>query len=216
MKVVIFGNRDMSQLAHYYLTHDSNHVVSAFCLDGKYIKENTFCGLPVVPFEEIEKTHPSHEYFFFAPLYASNMNQLRFDVYNKIKEKGYQFINYIHSTSIISGKIGDNCFVFENVHIQPFTEVGNNNIIWSGTHIGHHGKIGNHIFMSSLCIIAGHINMKDFCYVGSGATFRDGLNIAEKTFVGQSACVVKDIDISGGVYIGIPAKRTKEISEIEL
>ena len=88
MNVVIFGNRDMSQLSHYYLTNDSDHKVVAFCLDGAYIKENNFCGLPVVPFEEIENSHTKDNHEFFAPLYASEMNKLRFNVCNKIKEKG--------------------------------------------------------------------------------------------------------------------------------
>lgn len=217
MNVVIFGNRDMSQLAHYYLTNDSDHKVVAFCLDGAYIKENNFCGVPVVPFEEIEISHSKDNHQFFAPLYAAEMNKLRFNVYNKIKEKGYDFITYIHSSATVTNaKIGKNCFIFEYVNIQPFCEVGDNNIIWTGTHIGHHGKVGNNIFMSSLCNIAGHINIGDFCYIGSGSTFKDNIFIAPNTLIGQSASVVKNIDVEGGVYMGIPAKRVKETSEIKM
>ena len=217
MNVIIFGNRDMSQLAHWYLTNDSDYKVVAFCLDGKYIQENTFCGLPVVPFEEIETSHPKDNHSFFAPLYASDMNKLRFNVCNNIKSKGYNFINYIHSSATVTNaKIGNNCFLFEYVNIQPFCEIGDNNIIWTGTHIGHHGKVGSNIFISSLCNIAGHIDIGDFCYIGSGATARDGIKIAPNTFLGQNASVVKNIDIEGGVYVGIPAKRIKEVTEIKI
>lgn len=217
MNVVIFGNRDMSQLAHYYLTNDSDHKVVAFCLDGAYIKENNFCGIPVVPFEEIENSYPKDNHQFFAPLYASEMNKLRFNVCNKIKEKGYEFITYIHSSATVSNaKIGKNCFIFENVNIQPFCEIGDNNIIWSLTHVGHHGKIGNNVFISSNCNIAGHISIGDFCFIGSSSTIRDSISIAPNTLVGQSASVVKSIDTEGGVYMGIPAKRIKEISEVKI
>lgn len=217
MNVVIFGNRDMSQLAHWYLTNDSDYKVVAFCLDGKYIEENNFCGLPVVPFEEIEKNYPPEDYKFFAPLYASEMNKLRENVCNKIKSKGYSFINYIHSSATISNaKIGTNCFFFENVNIQPFCDIGDNNIIWSLTHVGHHSKIASNIFVASLCNIAGHVNINNYCFIGCGATIRDGINIASSTFLGQSCSVVENIDKSGGVYLGVPAKRVKEITEIKI
>jgi hypothetical protein len=49
-KVVVFGTELVAELAHYYLTNDSEHEIVAFTVNKEYIKEDTFCGLPVLPF----------------------------------------------------------------------------------------------------------------------------------------------------------------------
>ena len=56
-RIIIFGMKDFAELAHYYLEHDSNHEVVAFCVNAQYIQtEKYFRGLPIVPFEEVEYT----------------------------------------------------------------------------------------------------------------------------------------------------------------
>ena len=64
-KLVVFGSGDIGQLAHYYFTNDSAYDVVAFTVDAAYIKEATFCGVPVVPFEEVEHHYPPSEYDLF-------------------------------------------------------------------------------------------------------------------------------------------------------
>ena len=54
-KVIIFGNKDFAELAHYYLTHDSEYEVVAFTANERYITDSSFRGLPIVPFEQLEK-----------------------------------------------------------------------------------------------------------------------------------------------------------------
>jgi sugar O-acyltransferase (sialic acid O-acetyltransferase NeuD family) len=216
MKIIIFGNRDMAELAHYYFNNDTDLKVSAFCVDGKYIKENNFCNLPVVPFEEIDKAYPSSEYLFHAPIYASEMNKTREAIYNKIKNKNYTFCNYISSKAYTwNSKIGNNCFILEGVNLQPFSEIGNNCIIWSFSHIGHHSKIGNNVFISSHVVIAGHNIIKDNCFMGTNCTTKNSITIESLNFIGQDASVVKNIENSEGVFMGIPAKRIKTINEIK-
>ena len=54
-KIIIFGNKDMAELACFYFRNDSNYVPVAFCVDGAYLKESRFNDLPVIAFEDIEK-----------------------------------------------------------------------------------------------------------------------------------------------------------------
>ena len=54
--VVIFGTRDLASLAHFYLRCDSPHEVVAFTVDREFLPDEPhFEGLPIVPFDEIEK-----------------------------------------------------------------------------------------------------------------------------------------------------------------
>ena len=149
--VVIFGVLDTAELAHFYLTHDSEHEVVAFCLTKEYLEEDTFRGLPVVPFEEVEKLYPPAEYKFFAPMTARNMNRNRERIYNQAKAKGYELISYISSKATVfpGAQIGDSCFILEDNTIQPFVRIGNNVVLWSGNHIGHHAKVGDHCYISN-------------------------------------------------------------------
>ena len=39
-KVIIFGCKVTAELAHYYLTEDSNHEVVAFCVNKEFMPES--------------------------------------------------------------------------------------------------------------------------------------------------------------------------------
>ena len=54
-RLVIFGNRVYAEIVWDYFSRDSDYEVVGFTVDADYISETTFCGLPVVPFEEVEK-----------------------------------------------------------------------------------------------------------------------------------------------------------------
>jgi len=207
-KVIIFGVLDTAELAHFYLAHDSEHEVVAFCLTKEYIKENIFKGLPVVPFEEVQKLYLPEEHKFFAPMTGRKMNRLRESVYYQIREKGYSLISYVSSKATVfpGAEIGDNCFILEDNTIQPFVKIGNNVVLWSGNHIGHHSLIKDHVFFTSHVVLSGHCVVESYCFFGVNATIRDNSHIAEGTFVAMGANVTKNTE-PYGVYMGNPAKK---------
>jgi sugar O-acyltransferase (sialic acid O-acetyltransferase NeuD family) len=209
-KVVIFGIKDFSELAHYYLEHDSTHEVVAFSVNRSYLPEEAvFRGLPVVPFEEVQDLHPPGEYMFFAPMSPKNMNRDREQIYNAVKGKGYDCISYVSSrATLFDNEIGENCFILENNTIQPFTKIGNNVVLWSGNHIGHHSVIHSHVTFTSHVVMSGHCDIGSYSFFGVNSTLRDGLRIAEGTFVAMAAAVVQDTE-AWGVYKGNPAVKLK-------
>lgn len=206
-KVVIFGVLDTAELAHFYLTHDSEHDVVAFTVNREYIQDESFKGLPVVPFEDVETLFPPQSYKFFAPMTGRNMNRNREKIYLEAKAKGYELISYISSrVTMFGNKIGDNCFILEDNTIQPFTTIGNNVVLWSGNHIGHHGQIKDHVFFTSQVVLSGHCVVEPYCFFGVNATIRDYTHIATGTLVGMATAIYKDTE-EWGVYIGNPAKK---------
>lgn len=209
-QIILFGIEDFAQLAHYYLSHDSPHEVVAFCVDARYMPENRErFGLPVVAFEDVEKSYPPDRFLFFAPMAPNRMNRLRESVYLRIKEKGYSLISYVSSkATLFHNEIGDNCFILENNTIQPFTRIGNNVVLWSGNHIGHHGVIHDHVMFTSQVVLSGHCVVESYSVLGVNSTVRDGLCISEGTFVGMAASITKDTE-PWMVYVGNPAKPIK-------
>ncbi len=213
-KVIIFGVLDTANLAHFYLHHDSEHEVVAFCLTKEYIKENIFKGLPVVPFEEVHQFYPPEEYKFLAPMTARKMNRLRESIYYQIKEKGYSLISYVSSkATIFTGvEIGDNCFILEDNTIQPFASIGNNVVLWSGNQIAHHSLIKDHVFFTSHVVLSGHCVVEPYCFFGLNSTIRDYTHVAEGSLIGMGAVVTKDTE-PWGVYTGVPAKKGETLSK---
>jgi sugar O-acyltransferase (sialic acid O-acetyltransferase NeuD family) len=214
-KVIIFGVQDFAQLAKFYLQHDSEHEVVAFSVDEQFMPQGkAFEGLPVVAFENVETTYPPAEYKFFAPMSPSCMNRLRESVYQKIKEKGYDFVSYVSSKATVfpGAQIGDNCFILEDNTIQPFTSIGNNVVLWSGNHIGHHSVIKDHVSFTSHVVLSGHCTVEPFAFFGVNATIRDGIHIAEGSFIAMAAAVVLNTE-PWGVYKGNPAKKGETSSK---
>jgi sugar O-acyltransferase (sialic acid O-acetyltransferase NeuD family) len=212
-KVVIFGVLDTAELAHFYLTNDSNYEVVAFTVNKKYMESNKFkprgseIEYDVVPFEELELYYPPSNYLFFAPMTGVKMNTLRKKIYEEGKQKGYEYISYVSSKATVFGnKIGENCFILEDNTIQPFTTIGNNVVLWSGNHIGHHGQIDDHVFFTSQFVLSGHCHVKERAWFGVNSTIRDFTTIGEGCLIAMGSLITKSTD-DNGFYMGSPAKK---------
>ncbi len=208
-KVIIFGIRDLAELAHYYLENDSEHEVVAFTVNEQFLPESgLFHNLPVLAFENIEKQFPADDYMLFAPLTHKNMNRDRENVYNEIKIKGYKMISYISSRATIFDdlKIGDNCFILEDNTVQPFVEIGNDVILWSGNHIGHHSIIYDHVFLSSHVVISGNCRIEANSFIGVNAALKENIILGQGTFVAMGTNLTKSTD-AFSVYSGNPSKK---------
>lgn len=208
--LVIFGSGDIAQLAHYYFSTDSNYEVVAFTVNANYIKESEFCGLPVVAFEDVAKKYPPDSYDFFVALSYSKLNAVRKEKFLAAKKIGYNLVSFISSRATVlnEGRIGENCFIFEDNTIQPFVTVGNNVTLWSGNHIGHHSVIHDHTFIASHVVVSGGVEIGEQCFVGVNATLRDHIKIGDRCVVGAGALLLADAEPEG-VYIGTATERSK-------
>ena len=208
-KVIIFGSEDFAQLAHFYLAREGRHELVAFTAHKRYIQCSFLMNLPIVPFEDLEATYPPGCYQLFAPMSPTKMNSVRQSVYKQIKQKGYDCISYISpQCTYYDTPVGENCFIFENNVIQPFTHIGNNVIMWSGNHVGHHSTIGDHCFIASHAVISGHVSIEENCFLGVNATINNGLTIRQNTFVGAGALVTASTQ-EYGVYPGNPSQLSR-------
>ena len=202
-KLVIFGSKDMAELAHFYFSNDSEFEPVAFTLDREYVDVATCCGLPVVPFDEIQYRYPPDEFALFVALSYSNLNEVRKAKYLKAKSMGYLVPSYVSSkaTMLSEGKVGENCFILENNTVQPFVEIGNNVTLWSGNHVGHHSKVSDHTFIASHVVISGGVQIGEQCFIGVNATLRDHITIGDKSVIGAGVLLLEDADAES-VYIG--------------
>ena len=205
--VVIFGNGNWAQLAHFHLTHDSPYEVAAFTADAEFVGTTEYQGLPLVPFEEILDHYPPDQCKMFVALGYRRLNEVRAKKCQEVKGKGYGLISYVSSRSKKWGdlNVGENCFIFPDVTISPFATVGNNVIVAEYTLVAHHSSVGDHCFIASHSVVSGSVTIEPYCFLGAGATLGDGIRLARRTVVGAGTTVVKDT-VEDGVYICPPAR----------
>lgn len=208
--LVIFGTGDIAQLAHSYFRSDSNYEVVAFTVDASYMAETVFCGLPVVPLEEVAQKYNPAEHEIFVALSYSKLNAVRKEKYLAVKELGYRLASFVSSRATVlnDGCIGENCFIFEDNTIQPFVTIGNNVTLWSGNHIGHHSTIKDHCFIASHVVVSGGVEIGEQCFIGVNATLRDHIKIGDRCVIGAGALLLADAEAEG-VYIGTATERAK-------
>ena len=166
--------------------------------------------LPVVPFEELASRYLPATHEMFIALSYSKLNEVRKEKYLAAKAVGYRLASYIspHATVLNQGRIGDNCFIFEDNTIQPYVTIGNNVTLWSGNHIGHHSIIHDHCFIASHVVISGGVEIDESCFIGVNATLRDHIKVGKKCVIGAGALLLVDAEPEG-VYFGQATERAK-------
>jgi sugar O-acyltransferase (sialic acid O-acetyltransferase NeuD family) len=193
--LVIFGTAEMAVLARFYFENDSEYRVVAFTADDSFVECDSFQGLPLVPFSEIEKCFPPTEYGMHVALSYARLNRLRQEKYEQAKAVGYELASYV-SSKLVSWPglmLGDNCFILENQTIQPGVRIGNNVMIWSGNHLGHGCTIGDHTYISSHVVISGHCKIGQRNFFGVNSTLRDFCTIGNDCFIAMGAAVARDM-----------------------
>jgi sugar O-acyltransferase (sialic acid O-acetyltransferase NeuD family) len=199
-KLVIFGTGDMGKIARFYFDKDSDYEVLAFTTDKAYITEDSFDGLPLLAFEDIEKHYNPKDVSMYIAIGYSQMNKLRASKYFAAKEKGYSMATYISSKATVwTDDIGDNTFILEDNTLQPFVSIGSNVILWSGNHVGHDVVVEDHCFITSHVVLSGRVKVGAYSFIGVNSTVRDQVLIAPETFIAAGALIVANT-VEKGVY----------------
>jgi sugar O-acyltransferase (sialic acid O-acetyltransferase NeuD family) len=206
-KLVIVGAGETAEMAYEYFTYDSNYKVVAFSVEKSFIKSGTLFGLPVVPFEDLERLYDPKKYALFIAVSFTELNRVRTKLYKQAKIKGYRLASYISSRAFVwrNVTIGENCFILENNVIQYHVAIGNNVVLWSGNHIGHRSVVQDHTFISSHVTICGFCEIGESCFIGVNSTINPKVKIANDCLIGAGAVVLHDT-FRGLVYAGNPAK----------
>jgi sugar O-acyltransferase (sialic acid O-acetyltransferase NeuD family) len=146
----------------------------------------------------------------FIALSYSKLNAVRKEKFEAAKALGYTLTSFVspHATVLNDGRIGENCFIFEDNTIQPFAMIGDNVTLWSGNHIGHHSTIGNHTFVASHVVVSGGVRIGEQCFIGVNATLRDHITIGDRCVIGAGALILNDAEPEG-VYLGTETERSR-------
>jgi sugar O-acyltransferase (sialic acid O-acetyltransferase NeuD family) len=215
-RLVIFGFGDTAELAHHYFSTDSDYRVAGFTVDSAFLPGESYCGLPMVPFEGVEGRFPPGEHSLFVAIGYSQLNELRSRKVAEGRAKGYPLASYVSSRATVLTRepIKENCFVLEDNTIQPFARIGSNVTLWSGNHIGHHSTIGDGCFITSHVVISGGVKVGEKCFIGVNATLRDHIVIGDRCVIGAGAVIMEDA--APGSVFGPPATKVSPVPSSRL
>lgn len=195
-KVVVFGISILTEMiVHDAMVHDDFEIV-AFTVNRKYINEETFMGLPLVPFEEIEKIYPPSEYDMLLAFSGQYIMRMRVELFRKVKKKGYLLRNYISPKADVSTGIqmGENNIVMALAHVGLNGIMGNNNLIRQHVYLGHDFKLGEHVFIAPGCRVGGACTIDSLCYIGLGSIISSGVHVSEESLVGSGSVVIRNTE----------------------
>ena len=208
--LILFGNGEIADLAHFYFSRDSGHQVVAFCVDGAFVREDSLHGLPVIAFEEVTTRFDPTSHTMFVAIGYARLNDLRAEKLAAAEAAGYRLTSYVSSRATVlnDGRIGPNAFILEDNTIQPFVTIGRNVTLWSGNHIGHHSTISDNVFISSHVVVSGGVCIAENCFIGVNSTLRDHITIGPRCVIGAGTILLGDAE-AGGVYATAATERSR-------
>ncbi|MEM7177016.1 MAG: acetyltransferase [Pseudomonadota bacterium] len=207
-RLVIIGTGGLANVAYEYFSHDSDYTVAGFSVDGKYIEESTQSGLPVVPFDEIDRAFPPIDH---ACHVAVGSNWLRERFMTSARQLGYELASYVSSHAFVwrNVPVGANALIMEMNVVQPGASIGDGVVLSSGNHVGHDAKVDDLCFLASGVVLAGRSKLGRRTFVGINASVADDIEIAPDAYVAMGAAVNKTFDERGQILIGNPAVASK-------
>lgn len=193
-KLVIFGNGDFARLLKYYIDEDDSREVGCFTVNEADILEESFWGLPVIPFERISESFPPEDYEVLMGIGNSHMNKTRERIFYECKAKGYTVASFIHSSSKLHGvEMGEGNIIFEDCLFYPFSKIGKGNLFWDHVLISHDCLIGDFNTFSGSSDLAGYVKIGNNGYFGKQCFLNEGITVGDYSLIGACAYAKKDM-----------------------
>ncbi len=193
--IIIVGNTEYSILLMKYI-NESGKKIDAFCVNECFIEKKNLCGKPVLPIEKIKDYCRADSAVLYMGIGYSNLGEVRKNLFNDMKNKGYSFENYIHPSAQINPEVnlGEGNVIFENVVVQKNTIIGDANLFFSNSSIMHDDRIGcfNTFCAGSVC--NGFTSVGNCNFIGANAVLRDKISMGNKNIVGAGIFLNKNLE----------------------
>jgi sugar O-acyltransferase (sialic acid O-acetyltransferase NeuD family) len=192
--LLIFGAGSLARLAYDYCMRDTDYDVRGFTVHERYLGTSSVGGLPEFAFERLEREFSPDECRLFVAVGYKQVNRARAAVVDECRARGYGLATIVSKRSYVwpDVEVGENCFVFDGVIVEPRVTIGDDVILWSGCQVCHDSVLADHCFLAPNAVVLGDARLGERCFVGGNATVRNGVTLAADTVVGAGAIVKRD------------------------
>jgi hypothetical protein len=94
-QLVIVGDSAFAEVAHEYFDAESDYRVAGFAVERAFLKRDTFHGLPVVAFEDLERHFPPQTHAVYVATVYTQLNRLRARLAAEAKARGYALASFV-------------------------------------------------------------------------------------------------------------------------
>jgi sugar O-acyltransferase (sialic acid O-acetyltransferase NeuD family) len=192
-KLFIFGAQNFAEMVHYLFSTDSDYEVAGFAVDGAYLRESTFAGLPVIAYEELLSTMDIANDDLFVAVGVGKINTLRAEKVAQLAAAGFRLASFVSSSARVPpGFVArPNTMIMDQVNIHPQVEVGANTVIWSNSRIALKVHIGDHVWITS-AVIGDSTRIGDYSFIGLNATIAPFVRVGSHNLIGAGAVILHD------------------------
>lgn len=131
----------------------------------------------------------------------------RKSVYNQMLEFGWNPVNVIHPSAVVSpwAKIGKGVLIEAGSLIAPNPVIGDNVVLNMGAQVNHDNTVGDHVFIASTVILSGGVSVGENTLLDDGVIISKGHKVGKNCLIGAGAVVTHDIE-DGYICYGNPAR----------
>lgn len=134
-------------------------------------------------------------------------NRVRREVFYKAQKLGFEMINIISSSAVISSyvEMGQGIAIMPGVVVNAFTKIGDGCILNTNSSVDHDGDIGKFVHIAPGSAVAGSVSIGENTFCGVGSKIIDKIDIGKNVVIGAGGVVTMDIN-DGLTVVGVPAK----------
>jgi sugar O-acyltransferase (sialic acid O-acetyltransferase NeuD family) len=189
MKTVIYGNGAMARVLFSYARHSME--IAGFTVDDAFCESDRFCGLPLVPFSDVETSFDPARYDMLLAVGFIDMNLVRERKFQEAAGRGYRFSQYVHPSVMLHDNVTicENTIILDHVSIHPGCRIGRSTFISSNVNIGHDCEIGDGNWINSGVAIAGGCRVGKCCVFGVNASVAHAIQIGARNFVAANTLI---------------------------
>ncbi len=145
-----------------------------------------------------------------AAIIAIGDNAIRRTYAARVLEHGFQLINAIHPSAVVSpsAKIGMNVVIAANVVICAEAEIADSVIVNTAAVVEHECVVGEGVHICPTAALAGRVTVESGAFIGIGAKVIQCRSIGADAIVGAGAVVITDVP-AGATVVGVPARVVK-------
>jgi len=194
------------------ILHEMKFVKIHGVTSNSLLPESQFFGYPVLGEDAVLKQFSNSNYLIAMGLGGYRNNNSREQLFKYVKELGFNFINAIHPTAIISKtvKLGESVVIFPGAILNTDVQIGDNSIVATGTTIDHESIIGNNVLISAGVTVGAYSIIMDNALLALGSKVISGVKIGKNALVAAGAVVVKDV-IDNEIVFGVPARKINRL-----
>ena len=172
------------------------------------VPADIFKGIKRMPFEQFKAEYSSD---MAKVVIAIGEPEYKIQLFNKVKDCGYNFANVIHPSSYVSpdAKIGSGIIVQMGCIIAVDATIGNNVNLGQYVVVAHDSTVEDHAQISAFVMIAGNCKVGEGTFIGIGVPIKNEISIGKNTIIGMGSVVHHNIP-DEVIAVGNPARVIKK------